>query len=710
MSHGVRSAGSSPAGRSSVPSSRFEPSVDAERPSRPRWLTVALLVSAVSFLAVFQFLTVPRPPQPIRVERISWVPAESKGFLPGDQTKRLSFQKLLGSRTGAVFDPEYSPEHSRYLVSEPLRLLGGRVGLDIAGRFLDAHRPPARVDVIDEAGKTLASTLLPLRRRPPVLETWQTYHVDYPPAAAASGPLRLRLFIPPRPGQDDALAVRGRGVFLPSPGLQEEVYERFERAPWQRTVLASLAVAAALVLLLPLLFEAAASRNVPMLAVLLFLLSAALHFRASAYFHWDEWQVLDRFRTLGLPGVIYRHNEHFLPIFFAIYYFEAKLFGDCYALYQLFSIAIHSVNSLLVLLILERVLPGSTIARVAAVLLGAGYAVSALHSESLHWAFEACLLLSETMTFVAILFVLTRTRQDFGTLRSAAVLAIPAALAPLLFANGFVLPFVVGVFAIYTADVRFLRSEPGRSIRHYFPALFPLAGALAGVAVAAVCYALHREGAGHGVEQAGILGNPVESLKYLLVGTEAGTVLRGLGLYPYLGLEISAHVPSVLLFPRLRPEILLGLLGCFVSLLILAASRPRENWRPWVLGQSYLMLLFVLPALGRWSFGLNQAFALRYHSQTLLGLLILLLPLALRLWRWPLLCVSLLWLSVQAGMGLELRFFADLGREVRRMDLEARAGGTGDLAPSGPDPITPAMSLERVQGLIDWLRGSAKPS
>ena len=38
--------------------------------------------------------------------------------------------------------------------------------------------------------------------------------------------------------------------------------------------------------------------------------------------------VLDRFRLLGLPGVIYRHNEHFLPIFFALYYFEGLTFKE----------------------------------------------------------------------------------------------------------------------------------------------------------------------------------------------------------------------------------------------------------------------------------------------------------------------------------------------------------------------------------------------
>ena len=136
-----------------------------------------------------------------------------------------------------------------------------------------------------------------------------------------------------------------------------------------------------------------------------------------------------------------------------------------------------------------------------------------------------------------------------------------------------------------------------------------------------------------------------------------------------------------------------------------SASCARRSWRLFLLGQAYLAILLALPALGRWPLGLNQSFALRYHSQLLLGLLIALLPAALRYWGRPLAALGLVWLTVQGVMGFEMDYFASRGREVRRVINEASAGAEGDLAPEGPDPITPGMKLDHLRLILSTLGG-----
>jgi hypothetical protein len=160
--------------------------------------------------------------------------------------------------------------------------------------------------------------------------------------------------------------------------------------------------------------------------MLLLFISFFVHFRSQCYFYWDEWHLLKRFSSSGFQGVVYSHNEHFLPLFFAFYFLEAKLLKGCYAAYLTISLLFHAVNALLLSLSLEELLSKKPGSRAASRILGVLFLISSLHTETLQWAFEQSLIISQFLFFAALLsgigFVRTGNKMCF-------VLALLSALS-----------------------------------------------------------------------------------------------------------------------------------------------------------------------------------------------------------------------------------------------------------------------------------------
>ena len=663
-----------------------------------------LLVCALFFL--FQLLTLSKAPHPRGVQLLAWEFSKSSGYISSGSPGTEAFADLLGISTAATFDPQYSAEHSRRLRSQPFRPQGPEFELEIAGRFPPVKLPVPVIEFFDASGKEVASTPIPLRSRPPLFREWTAYRFRLPPELAGQEQIALRVSLPPRPQSQDSLAIRGRVVFFDAPTLRQRISETCLRHPKLARFLASILVAATVLLIFPIGVRAFAARQYLRLFFLFFLFAAGVHFRETLFYHWDEWHVLARFQDQGLPGVIYRHNEHFLPVFFFLYFLEAKLFAAHYAFSVLLTLFVHAGVTLLLLLSLEKLLPAERRHPAPLFFLALFYAVSALHAEALHWAFEVCLMLCELVFAGTLYFLLSRQEENRRSPRALLVFFFASALAPLLFGNGFTLPALVGLFALF--QERFLRGERlpswGNAVKNSLPAA--LASGL-GVLFPAACYHFYKEGAGHAVQESQLLANISESLKYLFVGTQAGTLLRGLGLLPDLQLTAAGDLPNFLLTPEIRPELILGLAGFLASLLLLFMMGVRKNWQYWVLGQSFLALCLALPALGRWSFGINQSLALRYHSQMLFGLLIILLPIFVKNWGRGLFFLGVFAISVQAGIAYDFSEFVKRGRDVRLALEEAEAGGKGELAAVKPDTITPALSLDRLLGILHWMKPPA---
>ena len=84
-----------------------------------------------------------------------------------------------------------------------------------------------------------------------------------------------------------------------------------------------------------------------------------VHYRANLFYNWDEWVILDRFLNNGFSEALRRHNEHFLPLYFGIYFSEVNFFLKLYDGLILFSLLILVINSWLVSKILALLSPFS---------------------------------------------------------------------------------------------------------------------------------------------------------------------------------------------------------------------------------------------------------------------------------------------------------------------------------------------------------------
>jgi len=487
--------------------------------------------------------------------------------------------------------------------------------------------------------------------------------------------------------------------------------------------------------------------------LMLFVFGCAVHFRAELYFFWDEWHVLERFSKLGFPGVLYTHNEHFLPFFFSLYFVEAKLLGEHYLLYLTVSAALHAFNAFLVSLLLERLSGSGGNSRPAARLLGLLYLLSALHAEVLHWAFEQSILCAQALVLLALLNGLAAVEE--GSFRKAVFAAIFAGLAPFFFGNGFAaviqLPLLLGL----SMPLSRARQSPHsvfallqERIRRGFVTMVLV---LLALVVPALLYYRFRDGVGTSVMQARPFANPLVLFQYLGVGSQLGTVLRGIGLFPSLDMESPTRFVHAV-FPwlpvRLRvmfPSFIFAYLGLAVSLFCLGLSMCAKtrcrNFSLWLLGQLLIISAMLLPAFGRWQLGIDQSLSLRYHSQAALGLCIMVLPALLVLLTWrsdtgrmlrPLckfcsvliqaLCV--LHISAQLYLAQQFKYFTKdavahrvFAQQVRdwRQQLKAaapsvflpyEAPGTplGGLQPRFPFTITLARHPDEIYRVLEWLK------
>lgn len=656
------------------------------------------IVLLLILLGVLQFLTLPRAPSPVAVFPLVWDFESSKGFLPGGSSTHESLKNLKVLNRAAVYDVAYPIAHTRTLLSREVHLSGKELELEIAGSFAPVRLPAPELRILNARNEIVFQEAVPLRTFPPNTSGWTPYRFRLPAQISSEESYRLRLSFAPRTEDLDSIAVRGRGVTTEATSWRESFSKSF-LGSWISWPIGVLLLMTSAALVLPFATRALEDRKLFFVWLLFFVFTEAVFFQSCLFFNWDEWHVLVRFQERGLPGVIYRHNEHFLPVFFLAYFIESKVMQGNYALMLHLSYAIHALNTLLFLLILEKVLPQTKKYSAMLILLGLGYAVSGLHGETLHWAFELCVLLS-IQVFAWSLLIIYGKRED-GRLsrRQLFGLFLLSVLSPLLFGNGFVLLPIVGMFAWYR-EYALLGSSFFASIRRSIPAVL---ASLAGMVPPVLGYHFYQEGAGHVVQESRLFANIPELLNYIFVGTQVGTLLRGLGLVPNLEMFVSLRLPEFMLTPAVRPEIILADIGAGISVAILFLCGMRKNWSLWVLAQLFLCVCLILPALGRWEHGVQQSLALRYHSMMLFGLLMLLAALGSRYWGKVFRVLLLLWLGVQGTLALRYDYFVLLGRGVRLSIEEAQVGARGDLETFRPDPISPASSMEQLESALRWL-------
>lgn len=361
------------------------------------------------------------------------------------------------------------------------------------------------------------------------------------------------------------------------------------------------------------------------LFVVCLLTTAAIFYSPKLYFYWDEWHALERFMKGGFSAIFVAHNEHFLPVFFALYYLESLVFGGWYEGYLLFSYAIHAANAVLLRSVIAQLLPG--IDRRLITALSFLWLISSLHSEVLHWAFTAAVSLGALAVLVCLRYSIAFLQN--GETRNWVLAILFAALAPLCFGNGFaVLGYVFFVVLLLILQA----PQPMKAL--FKRSAMLLSGQCASLFLVAICYWYFRDGGGHNFQSEKLSHSLLELLQTVIVGWGLGTTLRGLAFYPDLSATISAaYLPHRLL--QLAPaELVFAYLGiALLSVFALLLLGKRQLLRVFLLGNALVAISYILPALGRSQFGLSSGLYLRYTYIALVGLIIAFAPLIAHFWQ-----------------------------------------------------------------------------
>ena len=367
-----------------------------------------------------------------------------------------------------------------------------------------------------------------------------------------------------------------------------------------------------------------------------FALACFVHFRLGLFFLIDEWNLLDRLYHLGLSSVFTAHNEHVIPVFTMLYYLEYQLFKGSYDYFVIVSLIIHSLNTLFLVhfvqKLIEKMSP-ETAAYWPSHLLGLVYALSGLHSEALQWTICQSILLS---TAGLLLSLISAVKYQYsGNRRDLAVFLAAVLLAVLSFAGGFVvyiyIPAVLAALWLSgSAHPENLQEVKKRGFR----VLQALACTLA---VLASIYFLFRKGHGHGLDSFQT-PKPADVLAYVFNGTQFGSIIRGLGIVPaYIPDKAGWYYPAFIgRFIELAPYTL-GLGVCVnFSLLVFYVTRAgrRSFFLLWILAQLFITAPLLLTGIGRVStYGVEHSYVIRYQYISMLGIVMLLLPLVIQIFK-----------------------------------------------------------------------------
>ncbi len=378
----------------------------------------------------------------------------------------------------------------------------------------------------------------------------------------------------------------------------------------------------------------------------LVVVSFAVYFRREVFYHWDDYDVLAHFAKTGLPGVVYTHNEHFMPLFFLLYYAEIKLFGISYGGLVAVSTLIHAITAFVIYRFMHLLMRESENADYPARVLALLWMLSGVHIEVLNWPFTQQGMTSEILVILGMCAAVKFLRG--GSLKFFAAVPAIAVAAPLCFGNGLRLPLALSAVVLFellewrrqkslkteSTAGSFIPIEFASLIKRSFAVLLLCAVTSAGM------YLVYKNQAnaaslatGTGVPISQLLADSGKSLGYIFVGTQLGTVLRGLSLCPSLHLEVAMDNAPKWLSDIATPEGGFAIFGAILSLFLLYQLSKRGFARYWVLGQLIMITSFALPSMARWKIGMFQSLAMRYQYHAMLGLAVLLLPLFIALFQ-----------------------------------------------------------------------------
>lgn len=416
-------------------------------------------------------------------------------------------------------------------------------------------------------------------------------------------------------GEDSLIAVRSRVNF----------YKSSLHLPVINIYLILIIIFCFLLLNLKTLFQKLVSLKARSLFLLFLSLNLLLHFRFNHFFYWDEWHTLEQFYQGGFFSAFKRHNEHRVPLLFLFYFFEILILGSKYHAYLFISAVVHAVNCVLIAKLVRKIISDRLYASEVSIIAACFYSFSALHAETLRWSINQASLLS--MCFVLLALNSFINYLKYSKKKDLIIFAASSAAAPLFFANGYALVFHLFLILLF-ARHKFISINAKKLFKlGFYFIVFML--------IPVSIYALLSGGEGFDYKHIDDLGRPydqIEQIKdYLIVGSQFATIIRGLGLFNSISQEAAFNIfgPGFV-YGKYRPEEVFAICGSGVSLLWIVlccfSKEPKRKLRFYIYGQLTIIFSLILPAIARSRFGSIQSLALRYQTQALLGLVIILIP------------------------------------------------------------------------------------
>ncbi|MCB0359114.1 MAG: hypothetical protein KDD44_05750, partial [Bdellovibrionales bacterium] len=375
------------------------------------------------------------------------------------------------------------------------------------------------------------------------------------------------------------------------------------------------------------------------LLLLLLAISFGIHFRPGLFFYWDEWQVLERLYIIGREHILSPHNEHFIPLFFSFYWLETLIFREHYAGYIAVSLFLHAVNGLLVYHLFSLIQPSAPSSRRSAIGASILFVACSLAGEVTQWAFLQSVLLGSAGMLGCL--VLSLRYLQTGAHRHLAGAALLAFVAPLCFGGALILPLLaiallVGLGFQYRDIAVSSFLAPNVQKRRTVQLIVGIGTACGMTTAAYILMQPATSDVSTGSVVARLIAHPLSLAAFLALGTQVGGLLGTIGLFP-----VQLAQPPKPLFSSFVDGGLHSSLGALViastvgfgatwairRYSVRGKRKPAEAVRLIALGQIGLLLVFFLPALGRYHFGLEQAFSLRHQYALIPWALLCVLPL-----------------------------------------------------------------------------------
>jgi hypothetical protein len=450
--------------------------------------------------------------------------------------------------------------------------------------------------------------------------------------------------------------------------------------------------------------------------LILFTTNVLMFYSVQPFYYYDEWFVMQWLKNTGLQGIWLPHNEHFLPLFFAWYYVLVSLGGADYHILHFFSLILHVIHAVLFFCFLKYFqLPDRAI-RISVFL----YSIAAVHLEVVEWVFEQCIILSSIAGLLSMIYLIKYVRS--GHISYLFIFLMGLLMAPVLFGNGFVyLPLSLVMVLLHV--LLYYRSI---SKQHFLRVSCAFLGSVVVFVPLVLIYSLKSSISAAEAKPdifMLLLGNITKIIGYILIGSGIGSVLRGLGLYPSLGL--SSVMDMVNAFSPVLAEMLSGvlpgwpsieiLIAVFVHMVIFSAflaafcmHRARYLLLYYSGGVSFLFFALLLPGLARFSLGELQSLALRYQYQGLFGVVLILLGLGrycldlatvkrLKNYLKPVILTFIsAWIFIQVNLHNSFNYFRHYG-ELHRVYLGSIADWKDNL---GDMQNTSYEGEEEMRGLF----------